>query len=570
MTLTKRYVSSGAERLLGALSYVGKPEGYTPEEGNDSGLLALMDYMGGDETVVRVATAGHGLDIFPERPEEPAFLRHLAAKGISAPFKSVQFQFAIQAPIEAALAFVYSQRISVNEYSGRYSVMLDTSHLPSVNSLASQLQGEGIPKRAEEIQVLLQRQRKSTYGKYQKLIQLDLARELARAGLGIDNDTKIYWKTNIFDLAEFVSVQRRLHTPGSITREYVEAVAEIASVSAPHAWKALMLKKPRELNLTMPRDEDIVDPSLSPAAWEPQETKRRVVDALEEILFAEQRYLGDGAFQVVDYLGDDSSPADAARVSYGKGTRRLTEDRGLVRTLIRDLHTSPIEMPSLAFEGKTPVFVDPRQAARHRTLPTHGFMGYTPLGSRFFVPGEDQLRYQDRLNRQGRGKEMEDDDKKNALKLLSETFTDEQNVIAQLRELGAPESVVRSVKGVGFYTRGWRAGDSHNLGHFLGLRLDSHAQKEIRDYAVLVDDAHRRHTPIVNEALKDYHINGMRLSEAEVAFFTQEMDLSGVDPDNFETYRGLRFVKRRGDGSEFLNLDGQGLQRKLRLLKNGS
>jgi len=105
-------------------------------------------------------------------------------------------------------------------------------------------------------------------------------------------------------------------------------------------------------------------------------------------------------------MGDDSSFAQAARTSYGKGTKKLQDDKNLIKSLIRDLHTTPIEMAELAFESKSPVFSDPRQLGRHRTLEQHGFMGYTPIGSQFYFPSDSEFKHQDRLNRQGRGKEM--------------------------------------------------------------------------------------------------------------------------------------------------------------------
>ncbi|MDP3728903.1 MAG: FAD-dependent thymidylate synthase [bacterium] len=575
MTLTKRYVSSGAEKwLCGAFYLDGSGKIGDFDYRTESETIELVDYMGGDATVLRVATAGHGIEIFPEKPTEENFLEHLVAKGITAPFRSVQFQFCMQAPIQTALTFVYDPRVSVNEYSGRYSVMIDSSHLPSPESIASQLKGSSLETNAQGIHNILKQQRGITYHRYKQLMDLDLARELARIGLGIDNDTKYYWKIDLPNLASFVQTQRKLLSPESITRTYVETIAKIAEESAPIAWKALFSASPKEITLTMPSDEVIVDPPLNAAAWEAKETKRVTVAALEDVLFVEKKYLEDGAFQVVDYLGDDSTPARAARASYGRGTAKLQEDKGLIRTLVRDLHTSPIEMTSLAFESKTPLFVDPRQAGRHRTLPHHQFMGYAPLGSKFFLPGEDQLCYQDRTNRQGRGKEMDDEDKCKALTLLRDTFAIEQDIVRQLREYDAPEELIRSIKGVGFYTRGWRCGDGHNLSHFLRLRLDIHAQKEIRDFAALIDDAHRKHTPNVNEALYDYHINGMRLSRMEVEELMNYINLEAVPIESLETYRRAGFVKKKkGEDVEFLNLDGQGLQKKLwrfRGLKNGT
>lgn len=564
--LTKRLVSPGAEKWLHEAHLVD-PQGEYKE-----GMFSLMDYMGGDESVIRVATAGHGLRIFSELPDDKKFLEHLAAKGIMAPFRSVQLQFWMETPIETALTFVYDPRISVNEYSGRYSVMVDSSYLPSAENIASRLPSHSLEE-AKIVHELLENQRKETYGRYLHLTGeggLDLARELSRIILGTDNGTKFFWKVHLDTLASFVQTQRALLEPHSITRAYVEAVAEVAHDTAPLAWNALMMRKAKALDLKMPHDEQIVDPPLCPAVWAAWDTKRVVVPELEDILFLEQKYLDHGAFQVVDYLGDDGSPANAARASYGKGTRKIQQDRGLVRTLVRDLHTSPIEMTSLAFEAKTPLFVDPRQAARHRTLPQHQFMGYTPLGSYYFMPSREQLRYQDRLNRQGRGKEMDSSEAEDALHTLQSTFDAQEMLISSLRAYDVPEELIRSMKGVGFYTRGWRCGDGHNIAHFLGLRLDVHAQKEIRDYAALVADAYRRHTPSTYEAFVDYQQEGMRLSRMEVEDLGRRLDFSGVDSEDMDIFRPLGFVRKDASGKEVLTLDGQGYQNKLRRFKNGA
>ncbi|MBI5797428.1 FAD-dependent thymidylate synthase [Candidatus Woesearchaeota archaeon] len=568
--LTKRLVSPGAEKWLGGARYIdGSGSLDSHDFGTRTGSLELVDYMGGDESVIRVATAGHGTGIFPEKPNDDDFLRHLVTKGISTPFRSVQLQFWMQGSIETALTFVYDTRVSVNEYSGRYSVMVDSSYLPSVERIAAQLHGSSLEGKENIIHSILRKQREVTYDDYRKLMDLDLTRELARIGLGTDNDTKFYWKIDLPTLASFVETQRRLLDTHSITRDFVEYVAKIAEDAAPLAWKAL-LSSPKKISLTLPSDESIVDPPLSPAGWKARETRRVVVPELEEILFVERAYLDHGAFQVVDYLGDDGTSANAARASYGQGTKKVQENRGLVRALVRDLHTSPIEMTSLAFEAKTPVFVSPRQAARHRTLPSHQFMGYTPLGSQFFVPPENQLRYQDRMNRQGRGKDMDPEDKMNAQSLLRKTFSEELGTVAQLKEMGVPEGLIRSLKGVGFYTRGWRCGDGHNIAHFLGLRLDVHAQKEIRDYAALIADAYRRHIPSAYDAFVDYQMEGMRLSRMEVGDLQGRVDFSGIDPENIDIFRNAEFVRRDKNGKELLSLDGQGYQKKLRRLKNGA
>ncbi len=268
MTLTKRYVSPGAEKwLCGAFYLDGSGKVGDFDYRTESESLELVDYMGGDATVLRVATAGHGIDIFSEKPREEDFLEHLVAKEITTPFSSVQFQFCIQAPIQTALTFVYDPRVSVNEYSGRYSIMIDSSHLPSQESIASQLRASSLESNAQQIHNILKLQRGITYDRYKQLMDLDLARELARIGLGIDNDTKFYWKIDLPNLASFVKKQRKLLSPESITRLYVETIAKIAEDSAPIAWKALFTASPKEMTLTMPSDETIVDPPLNVAAW---------------------------------------------------------------------------------------------------------------------------------------------------------------------------------------------------------------------------------------------------------------------------------------------------------------
>jgi len=558
INITKRYVSSGGESEL-----------YRPQHIGNHGSIELVDYMGGDGTVERVATAGHGAEIFSENPHREDFIRHLSAKGIYEPFKSVQLKFSFQSPIETALTFVYEPGISVNEYSGRYSVMIDSSRSPPLENIRQSLTGKRLEERAEQIYNLLRQNRKEASTKYQELIQVDLARELARIGLGIDNDTKFFWKIDLLTLANFVNKQRDLLDTKSHTKEYVESVAETAKSVAPYSWLALTHPELRkEMILSTPTDDKIVDGPLTEPVWKPSNTSRVTVPDLEKILFERQHFLNHGEFQVVDYMGDDSAFAQAARTSYGAGTKTLGDDKNLIRSLVRDLHTSPIEMCELSFESKAPVFIDPRQAGRHRTLDNHGFMGYMPIGSQFYEIPESEMKYQDRKNRQGRGKYMDPEDKEQIKNLSLGTLNAEKAASIKLRELGAPEEIVRLAKGVGFYTKRWRTGDTHNTGHFLRLRLDAHAQKEIRDYAQLVANAQAAHTPIAHQAIQDYVISGMRLSVKEIELLrnmiqegkiTKDVDLSNID-----IYKGVGFIVKKKDSEEKeLSREGQGFRAKL-------
>ena len=554
---TKRFVSKGAEDSL-----------YKKHSPRSHGEVELVDYMGGDETVARVATAGHGIEFFPEKPNQYDFLKHLVTKRITEPFMPVQLKFSMQMPIRVALAFVYDRNCSVNEYSGRYSEMINSARIPSKEDLVKLVADS---EKVAKIHSILIETRERTRESYDRLLSSDFARELARQGLGTNNDTRFYWLVDLHSLADFVSTQRAKLETTDPTRDYVECVAEIAENVAPDSWDSLMHGRvySEALDLTMPLDEEIVDLDLNPASWKPTETKRIVVPDIEERLFALKKFLDHGQFQAIDYLGDDSSLAQAARTSYGVGTKKLSEDRGLIRTLVRDAHTSPIEMARLAFESRTPVFTDPRQSARHRTLKQHGFMGYTPIGNLFYYPADMEMKYQDRVNRQGRGKTMDFQDIELVRKELDETRILQLGAVKVLRALGTPEDLVRELKGVGFHTRRWRVGDTHNLGSFLRLRLDTHAQMEVRAQAQQVEEAVKAHTPIAYQAIRDYRIDSLGLSAGEIDFIKSLGIPSDENLENIEFFsKGKGFVLKREGESPKLSREGEALQKKLKRLKN--
>ena len=412
--LTKRYVSSGGEKAL-----------FNKYDAGNTGSVELVDYMGGDETVERVATAGHGREIFPEQIDQKDFIYHLGYRNILPPFKSVQFKFVVQSPIEVALDFVYEPSVNVNEYSLRYSQALESSHITSFKELAEHMSLE----EAERFYELIKKSREKSFTGYAELTggEIDMARELARSGLGIDQDTRYFLKIDLVSLANF-SKRMRVKTRSSLSLEYLNIIEKIASNVAPFSWNILRSRGFTGYyikDLSMPRDNLIVDSSLSHTSWDERETKRVIVPALEEKLFVVKSVLDHGEFQIVDYMGDDNSMAQAARVSYGEGTKTLQDNSNLIKSLIRDKHTSPIEMAEIAFESKVPVFSDPRQAGRHRTLDWHGFMGYVPIGDEFYFPDDSQFKHQDRINRQGRGKEMDDEERERAKVILMNTFRDQ-------------------------------------------------------------------------------------------------------------------------------------------------
>ena len=566
ISTTKRLVVPAAEQLL-----------YQRKSTSGEGHITLVDYMGGDLMVERVATAGHGSVIFPERPDLPDFLSYLRLKRIDQPFKSVQLKFQIKAPLAVAFHLVYEAAASTNEYSGRYSIMFESSFLPTAEYLAARMHGlnhRTAVKYAEQAQELIADVRKQNYAAYTQLVSpdIDLTRELARIPLELNNDTTFFWKIDLYSLSDLIKKKLVLramkHTDNLYP--YLELLEEAASAVAPLTMQALatqaLLASVNPLNLTMPRDEEVIDPTPLPSPWKPQQTRRTTVPDLEALLFERIPYHDLGAVQAVDYMGDDNSPVESARVSYGTGTKRVLEDKHLIRYLMRKHHTTPFEHAELAVEGKVPVFVDPRQAGRHRMLDTHCFMGETLLGSEVFLPSSDQLRYQDRKNRQGRGAELDEELKPAVMQSLQQSYARQKALIETLRSLHSAEEDIRNVKGVGHYTFNWRTGDLHNWIRFLGLRLEDHAQKEIRDLAQIYAKFLTALAPTTMQALQDYHINAIPFTALELPLLAQALNLSPEQVESLDTYRSVGLTMKTKEGPEQLKREGVELQQKLRKL----
>jgi thymidylate synthase (FAD) len=532
--LTGRYVSHGGEKNLFVKYNTGQ------------GSVELVDYMGGDDMVARVATAGYGPSVFPENPSLPDFLSYITDRGITTPFKSVHLKLKVASPIRSAIPFVYSDTANVNEYSGRYSIMPESAIMPAIERI---MEHDVSSDDAVTILKMLSETRDASLEAYKQMIGLDFARELSRSVLGINNDTHFYWKNDLHSISELVKKSRKRYPASSPERENVEALAEIAESLSPLAWKALMTNGETNISLSYPKDADIVDNPPRPPNWQPSHTQRDISEGLEEKLFVPIRVLDHGFVQAVDYMGNDNSPAQAARVSYGKGTKTLLDDIKLARSLVRDEHTSPIEMIELAYEFSAPFFTDPRQAGRHRTLDVNGFMETWPMGNVFYIPDELQFKLQDRMNRQGRGEDMLPDNILRTRELLHDTLNEQVRVANTLHSMGISDDIIRDMKGVGFYTTGWRTGDAHNLIKFFRLRSDPHAQFEVREYSKAVETLLEAQAPEIYRAAKDYVIDSVRFSVPEQKHF------SLLENDEFST------IKK--DGKKVLNRAGRQFRSKL-------
>jgi thymidylate synthase (FAD) len=270
-------------------------------------------------------------------------------------------------------------------------------------------------------------------------------------------------------------------------------------------------------------------------------TRRATVPALEEILFTPLPVLDHGFVRVIDYMGDDAAVVQAARVSYGKGTKRVNEDRGLIQYLMRHRHTTPFEMCEIKYHVKLPIFVA-RQWIRHRTANVNEYSArYSILDNEFYLPAPEHLAVQSISNRQGRGDSLPPAEAARVLDLLREDSLRAYRDYAYMLnedESGKPVDEIRSGLArelarmnlsLNFYTQWYWKTDLHNLLHFLSLRADAHAQYEIRVYADAMIDTLERWVPLVAEAFRQYRIGGALLSANALAVVKKLLAGESVD-----------------------------------------
>lgn len=278
-------------------------------------------------------------------------------------------------------------------------------------------------------------------------------------------------------------------------------------------------------------------------------TLRPTVPALEEILFQPMPLLDHGFIRVIDYMGDDAAVVQAARVSYGRGTKKVSEDRGLINYLMRHWHTTPFEMAEIKVHVKLPIFVA-RQWIRHRTASINEYSArYSVLDREFYLPDEAQLKAQSASNRQGRGDGLEADEAKQVLDILrGDAERTYANYAWMLNEDAAGAQVDTSRDGLarelarinltlGTYTQWYWKTNLHNLMGFLRLRADAHAQYEIRVYADVLMDVMRRWVPLTHEAFLEHRLGAVTLSRTALAVVrrmlageTVEQTTSGLTP----------------------------------------
>ncbi|MBO6867336.1 MAG: FAD-dependent thymidylate synthase [Thalassococcus sp.] len=246
------------------------------------------------------------------------------------------------------------------------------------------------------------------------------------------------------------------------------------------------------------------------------QTLRATAPGMEKHLYTAYPVLDHGFVRVIDYMGDDNAITQAARVSYGKGTKAVSNDEGLIRYLMRHWHSTPFEMCELKLHVKLPVFVA-RQWIRHRTANVNEYSArYSILDREFYIPAPEHLAAQSVVNNQGRGEALSGEEAERVLRYLRDDamrcYDHYEEMISQDGQQGLARELARMNLPANVYTQWYWKVDLHNLLHFLRLRADAHAQYEIRVYADEICKLVADWVPYAYKAFEDYRMGGATLS----------------------------------------------------------
>lgn len=258
------------------------------------------------------------------------------------------------------------------------------------------------------------------------------------------------------------------------------------------------------------------------------ETKRPVSPGAELWIENPIRVLDHGFVRLVDYMGDDHAVAQAARTSYGKGTKTVNDDASLIRTLMRDWHTSCFEMAELKVHMKLPVFVA-RQWIRHRTANINEYSArYSVLDKEFYIPQPEHLAAQSQINKQGRSGALGHEEAQRVLSILKEdssrNYENYEAMLSTEGQDGLSRELARMNLPVNIYTQWYWKADLHNVLNLLRLRMDPHAQYEIKVYADALARIVADWCPVVWSAFEEYRLNAMQLSATEVRLLVSALN----------------------------------------------
>ena len=248
----------------------------------------------------------------------------------------------------------------------------------------------------------------------------------------------------------------------------------------------------------------------------PRPTLRAVSEGMESHLYRAHTVLDHGFVRVIDYMGDDSAIVQAARVSYGAGTKHVQDDAGLIRYLMRHWHSTPFEMCEVKLHVKLPIFVA-RQWIRHRTANVNEYSArYSVMDREFYIPAPEHLAAQSTVNNQGRGAVLTGEEAARVLEWLktdaARCYGHYHDMLSQDGQQGLARELARMNLPTNIYTQWYWKVDLHNLFHFLRLRADAHAQYEIRVYADVICKLVADWVPLAFGAFEDYRMGGATLS----------------------------------------------------------
>jgi thymidylate synthase (FAD) len=283
---------------------------------------------------------------------------------------------------------------------------------------------------------------------------------------------------------------------------------------------------------------------------------RPVVAEADQLIGVRHPVLAHGFVTLVDYMGNDAAIVQAARVSYGRGTKTVRDDRALIRYLMRHRHTTPFEMVEFKFLVRLPIYVA-RQFVRHRTASINEYSArYSIVPDEYEVPDPEEVRQQSARNRQGRGDPLPaavvDKFRADLERLSTEAYRDYTAAL----DAGVARETARLLLPVAYYTQWYWKSNLHNLFHFLSLRLDPHAQEEIRLYAAEMAKIGRAVAPVAFEAFEEFQVQGLHLSQRERRAVALLLD--GKTPEAACEAAGLPLTRvdgqpmKSGEGVEFL------------------
>ena len=267
-----------------------------------------------------------------------------------------------------------------------------------------------------------------------------------------------------------------------------------------------------------------------------KKTLRVTSSSLENILYKPFKVLDSGFIRVIDYMGDDSAIVQSARVSYGEGTKKVSNDKGLIRYLMKNWHTTPFEMCEIKFHIKLPIFIA-RQWIRHRTANVNEYSArYSILDKEFYIPKPEHMSTQSTTNKQGRGSNLSKKDTEKFIKILKDdadrNYKHYENMLNENQsgkiiddnKAGLTRELARINLTLNTYTQWYWKIDLHNLLHFLYLREDSHAQYEIQAYAeIILNKIVKRWVPHTYSAFKEFQLESYNLSKTAIEVIKKKL-----------------------------------------------